>query len=240
MRLPLLAGSRPAHVGAFEYGSSRPATCPHQMAAQVEARVVELRLAHPGLGPRTIAHYLAREGVQPLPARSSIYRCLVRHRLVDPRRRRRKRADYRRWERARAMELWRMDVMGGVKLEGGGELKLVSGLDDHSRFCVSALLTHRATARPVCEAPTAAMARHGVPEQVLTDNGKVLTARFGRGSGLSGRRGSSSPTGDDSTTACARTAHWGKRRPPRRRSSSRASHWPTTGLPLLHRRRPWS
>ena len=45
-------------------------------------------------------------------------------------------------------------------------------------------LTPRATARPVCEAFLAAMRRHGVPEQVLTDNGKVFTARFGRGSGL--------------------------------------------------------
>ena len=50
-----------------------------------------------------------------------------------------------------------MDVMGGVRLAGGGELKVVTGLDDHSRFCVCAHLTPRATARPVCEAFLAAM-----------------------------------------------------------------------------------
>ena len=77
-----------------------------------------------------------------------------------------------------------MDVMGGVRLTGGGELKIVTGIDDHSRFCVCAHLTPRATARPVCEAFLAAMRRHGAPEQVLTDNGKVFTARFGRGKGL--------------------------------------------------------
>ena len=77
-----------------------------------------------------------------------------------------------------------MDVMGGVRLAGGGELKVVTGIDDHSRFCVCAHLTPRATARPVCEAFLAAMRRHGAPEQVLTDNGKVFTARFGRGKGL--------------------------------------------------------
>ena len=107
----------------------------------------------------------------------------MRHRLIEPQRRRRKREDYRRWERLRAMELWQMDVMGGVKLEGGRELKIVTGIDDHSRFCVCAHLTPRATARPVCEG-LAAMTRYGTPEQVLTDNGKVFTARFGRGSGL--------------------------------------------------------
>lgn len=41
----------------------------------------------------------------------------------------------------------------------------------------------RATARPVCEALTLAMRRHGVPEAVLTDNGKVFTSRFGPGPG---------------------------------------------------------
>lgn len=172
-----------AGIGGLADSSSRPLSCPHQMAPRVEARIAELRLAHPGWGPRTIAHYLGREQVAPLPSRSSIYRCLVRHRLIEPQRRRRKRADYRRWERARAMELWQMDVMGGVRLDDGRELKIVTGIDDHSRFCVCARLTPRATARPVCEALLAAMQRHGTPEQLLTDNGKVFTARFGRGTG---------------------------------------------------------
>ena len=43
--------------------SSRPASCPHQMPPQVEARIVELRRAYPGWGPRTIGHQLARDGV---------------------------------------------------------------------------------------------------------------------------------------------------------------------------------
>ena len=37
----------------------------------------------------------------------------------------------------------------------------------------------RATARPVGDIFELAMARHGVPEALLTDNGKVFTARFG-------------------------------------------------------------
>ena len=37
----------------------------------------------------------------------------------------------------------------------------------------------RATARPVCQALAGALRRHGIPEQILTDNGKVFTARFG-------------------------------------------------------------
>jgi hypothetical protein len=81
------------------------------------------------------------------------------------------------------MELWQMDVMGRVHLVDGSELKVVTGIDDCSRFIVSAALVARATARPVCDALSGALRRHGVPEQILTDNGKVFTARFGRGTG---------------------------------------------------------
>ena len=159
--------------------SCRPATCPHQMPPQVEARVIELRRAHSGWGPHMLKHQLEKGRVEPLPSRSSIYRCLIRQHLINPTQRRRRRQDYRRLERSRSMELWQMDIMGGVKLEDGHELKMVTGLDDHSRFCVSAMLVPRATARPVCEALAQAMRRHGVPDQILTDNGKVFTARFG-------------------------------------------------------------
>jgi len=163
--------------------SSKPLSCPHQMSAVVEVRVVEMRKAHSGWGPRTIGYHLEREGVDPVPSRSAIYRALLRHDLVDQKARRKRRRDYKRWERARAMELWQMDIMGGVFLADGSELKVVTGIDDHSRFCVSAKVVKRATARPVCDALANAMRAHGVPDQVLTDNGKVFTGRFGPGKG---------------------------------------------------------
>jgi hypothetical protein len=81
------------------------------------------------------------------------------------------------------MDLWQMDVMGRVFLAGGAEVKIVTGIDDHSRFIVCARVVLRATARPVCLALAGALRRHGIPGQILTDNGKVFTARFGRGPG---------------------------------------------------------
>ena len=170
-------------LAALVDSSSKPQSCPHQMAPEVEAAILELRRAHPGWGPRTIGHRLQREGIDPVPGRSSIYRCLVRHGLIDPQARRKRRSDYRRWERSRAMELWQMDIVGGVILTGGREAKIVTGVDDHSRFCISAYVVARATARPTCDALALAMRTHGVPDQVLTDNGKVFTGRFGPGTG---------------------------------------------------------
>jgi transposase InsO family protein len=159
--------------------SHRPDTCPHQMPAEVEARICELRRRHPGWGQRRLAHELARDGVDPPPGLTSIYRALVRNGLIQPRSRRRAKASYRRWERARPMELWQLDVMGGIWLTDGRELKAVTGIDDHSRFCVAAGLVERANARSVCRILTQSLARYGTPQEVLTDNGKVFTGRLG-------------------------------------------------------------
>jgi transposase InsO family protein len=159
--------------------SHRPQSCRHQIAPELEALICEIRRQHPGWGPRRILHQLGRQGVDPLPSRSSIYRCLKRHNLIELRRRKKRRDEFRRWERDRPMQLWQMDVMGGVLLDDGTDLKVVTGIDDHSRFCVAAGLVARATSRAVCEVFKAAMLRFGVPDEVLTDNGKAFTGRFG-------------------------------------------------------------
>jgi transposase InsO family protein len=174
-----IARYRGGGLGALADRSHRPKGCPHQMPAAIEARVLEIRRVHDEWGPIRIRHALAREEVSPLPGRSSIYRALLRAGMIEARRRRRRKADYRRWERPAPMELWQLDVMGRVFLADQTELKVVTGIDDHSRFCVLATLVPRATARRVCAAFAEAIRRYGVPEEVLTDNGKVFTARFG-------------------------------------------------------------
>src|SRR5262249_25927317 len=63
----------------------------------------------------------------------------------------------------------------------GTEAKIVTGLDDHSRYCVICQVVARATGRAVCLAFAAALAGFGVPDEVLTDNGKQFTDRFGKG-----------------------------------------------------------
>jgi len=112
---------------------------------------------------------LGKARVSPLPSRSAIYRVLVRHGLVPARKRKRRRQDYKRWQREEPMQLWQLDVTGSVFLADGTELKLISGLDDCSRFCVIATVVRRATARAVCRAFLAAMAAYGIPDEVLTD-----------------------------------------------------------------------
>lgn len=166
-------------LAALESRSHRPSSCAHQISPELEASICELRRQHPGWGPRRILHQLGRQGVDPLPGRSSIYRCLKRHNLIELRRRKKRRDEFRRFERDRPMQLWQMDVMAGVMLDDGTDLKVVTGIDDHSRFCIAAGLVRRATSRAVCEVFRASMLSFGVPDEVLTDNGKVFTGRFG-------------------------------------------------------------
>ena len=158
--------------------SSRPTNCPHQTPPAVEAMVLEMRRAHAYWGARRIAFELARKGVQQAPSESAVYRCLVRAAVIDPMTRRRRRETWKRWERAAPMELWQLDVVHGFALADGSSAKALTGIDDHSRFCVSARLMARERTQAVCDGFSSAMQIYGVPTQVLTDNGKVFTGRF--------------------------------------------------------------
>jgi hypothetical protein len=100
--------------------------------------------------------------------------------LVDPAARRRRDRRWKRWERGAPMELWQMDVVGGFVLADGTHAKALTGVDDHSRFCVSAHLMTRESSRGVCDGLSKALAAYGLPEQILTDNGKVFTGRFNK------------------------------------------------------------
>jgi transposase len=118
--------------------SHRPVSCPHQMSAAVEAALLELRRSRPYWGPRRLVCELERRGVRPVPSESAAYRALVRAGMIDPALRDRRSRKWKRWERGAPMELWQMDVVGGFPLVDGTSAKALTGLDDHSRMCVSA------------------------------------------------------------------------------------------------------
>ena len=158
--------------------SHRPVSCPHQMEPGVEVVLAELRRAHPSWGPKRLVFELGRRDVVPLPSESAVYRALVRLSLIDPAARRTRDRKWKRWERGRPMELWQMDVVGGFVLDDGTKAKVLTGIDDHSRFIVCAHVMPRESSRNVCDGLSAALRAYGVPDEILTDNGKVFTGRF--------------------------------------------------------------
>src|SRR3954453_21278205 len=168
--------ARPVCLAGLADRSHQTVSCPHRASAELEAVVCELRRAHPKWGALRILHELMRgpAAPAPLPSRSTVNRILARHGLIAGRPRRRKASDYVRWQRPAAMQLWQLDIIYGPRLldTTTGELRegrIVTGVDDHSRYCVLARVIERATGRAVCLAFSEAVERYGAPEEVLTD-----------------------------------------------------------------------
>ena len=167
-------------LGGLSDRSRRPRTSPNQISPQVEATICEMRRTHRRWGARRIVYELGRlDPYAPAPARATVHRVLVRNGLVNPQEQLHKRV-YKRWEREAPMHLWQLDLVGGVFLAGGRECKLLTGIDDHSRFVTVAAVLEQPSGSAVCEAFVGAMNRWGVPFEVLTDNGNQFTGRHTR------------------------------------------------------------
>jgi transposase InsO family protein len=164
-------------IEALREASRRPRTSPTRVESTVEALVCEMRRTHPRWGARRITFELGQSGVASPPSRATVHRILVRNGLVraQPQQHRRK---YRRWQREAPMHLWQLDLVGGVFLADGRECKMLTGIDDHSRFVVIAAVLAVPSGRAVADAFLKAMRIYGVPSEVLSDNGKQFTGRF--------------------------------------------------------------
>ncbi|MEU7631827.1 IS481 family transposase [Nocardia sp. NPDC049220] len=157
--------------------SRRPHTSPTKLDADIESLICQLRRDHPRWGARRISYELGRRGVDGAPSRATVHRAMTRNGLIDPQIQHHRRK-YKRWQRQEPMHLWQLDIVGGVPLADGRQCKLLTGIDDHSRFVVVAAVLVTPSAREVAAAFTAAMRRYGVPSEVLTDNGGQFTGRY--------------------------------------------------------------
>lgn len=147
--------------------SRRPHASPTQTSAAMEARIVELRAAHPAWGGRKLHHRLVAQGVDGVPAPSTITAILRRHGLLareaPPR-------DFVRFARAAPNELWQMDFMGHRPL-AAGRVHPWTLLDDHSRFAVGLVACANQQHATVKALLTAVFRRYGLPRAILSDNG---------------------------------------------------------------------
>src|SRR5215831_6586301 len=107
--------------------SHAPRHHPWRIPAETEAPICEPRRAHCRWGPRRLVFEMGRRGYPGL-SRSTVYRVLVRHQLIEPVPRRKRREQYRRWERPAPMLLWQMDVTASLFLADGRECKIVAGV----------------------------------------------------------------------------------------------------------------
>ena len=90
---------------------------------------------------------------------------------VRGKRRRNKPVKVRSFERARPNELWQTDIMTFM-LKGQYRVCLIGFMDDNSRFLVGWGLFRFQTTKHVQEVFRAAIEKHGLPKEVLSDNGR--------------------------------------------------------------------
>lgn len=159
-----LAGLEPAPSGR------------RRQSAKVEAAgqaVEEILKTEPEAGVGKVQGALYRHGFLSL-ARETV-RKLLRGRGHAPQevrfRRRNKPARIRTFERANPNDLWQTDIMTFM-LKGQYRVYMIGFLDDNSRFMTGWGLYRFQTTANVQEVFRAAIEKHGLPKEVLSDNGR--------------------------------------------------------------------
>jgi len=181
----LVARYREHGEAAFTPHSRRPKTSPQRLPDHLIERIATLRheLTHQGLdaGPTTIAWHLAtHHDTRVSPA--TINRHLTRLGLVEPQPKKRPRSSYIRFQAAMPNQTWQSDITH-YRLTTNAEAKILTWLDDCSRYALSVTAHHHVTAPVVLASFRHTIATHGTPASTLTDNGMVYTTRFAGGKG---------------------------------------------------------
>ena len=162
-------------LAGLEPRSRRPRSAPGQIETWLEVEICALRHKHLRWGARRLRAELRRAGIDP-PAVSTIHQVLRRNHLVAFQPPRGRKAD-KRFEREAPDDLWQIDATE-VRLAEGEKAWIVDCLDDHARFLLSALACPSPTGEAAWGCFTSAAAAHGLPRQLLSDNGTAFTGRF--------------------------------------------------------------
>ena len=150
--------------------SRRPHHSPAQTAPAIEQAVLALRAQHPTWGGRKLRVLLARQGVQPLPATSTITAILRRHHQLDPAQGAGQPRALQRFEHPYPNALWQMDFKAGWPC-GPGRCHPLTILDDHSRYALGLVACPNQRTATVQVHLITAFQRYGLPDRLLVDNG---------------------------------------------------------------------
>ena len=147
----------------------------------LQAEIVRTKRRFPTFGLKKVRDFLKRFQGQTVST-GSVRKVLKTEGLheVAPKRRRKKHALVRRFERSKPGELWQTDITSFVLTRSRVRVYLVVFLDDFSRYVVSWQLATHQKAALVCEALLDGIERFGKPEEVLSDQGRQYFAWRGK------------------------------------------------------------
>lgn len=165
----------PASV--LEPKSRRPRSSPSKLTEEVRAVAVQVRAAleASGLdhGPISVHDKMKSMGLDVVPSVASLARIFRQAGVARAEPKKKPRSAWRRFVYPAPNACWQLDATEYV-LTGGRKCVIFQLIDDHSRYAVASHVATGETAQAAIVVFDKAVAAHGVPQRLLSDNGIAL------------------------------------------------------------------
>lgn len=168
----------------LEPRTRRPKSSPSALSDEVKAQAVAVRAAleASGLdhGPISVHDKMRSMGLIQVPSTASLARIFREAGVARHEPKKRPRSAWRRFVYPAPNACWQLDGTEYV-LTGGRRCVILQLIDDHSRYAVGSHVAAGETTEAAIAVFDKAVAAHGVPQRLLTDNGPAFNpSRRGR------------------------------------------------------------
>ncbi|WP_421874006.1 integrase core domain-containing protein [Mycolicibacterium wolinskyi] len=164
-------------AAVLEPRTRRPKSSPSALTDEVKQQAVAVRAAleASGLdhGPISVHDKMGALGLGPVPSVASLARIFRREGVAKAEPKKKPRSAWRRFVYPAPNACWQLDATGYV-LTGGRQCVIFQLIDDHSRYAVASHVACSETAEAAIAVFDKAVAAHGVPQRLLSDNGITL------------------------------------------------------------------
>lgn len=164
-------------AAVLEPKSRRPRSSPARLSEEVKQQAIDVRAAleQSGLdhGPISVHDKMHAMGLEPVPSIASLARIFREAGVARLEPRKKPRSAWRRFVYPAPNACWQLDGTEYV-LTGGRKCVIFQLIDDHSRYAVASHVAWGETVAAAIVVFDKAVATHGVPQRLLTDNGLAL------------------------------------------------------------------
>lgn len=164
-------------AAVLEPRTRRPKSSPSKLSDQIKGQAVAVRAAleASGLdhGPISVHEKMHAMGLQQVPSTASLARIFREAGVARLEPKKKPRSAWRRFVYPAPNACWQLDATEYV-LSGGRTCVIFQLIDDHSRYAVASHVASGETAKDAIFVVDKAIAEHGVPQRLLSDNGIAL------------------------------------------------------------------
>lgn len=164
-------------AAVLEPRTRRPKSSPSKFGDEVKDQAMAVRavLEASGLdhGPISVHDRMHAMGLEQVPSTASLARTFREAGVARLEPKKKPRSAWRRFVYPAPNACWQLDATGYV-LTGGRTCVIFQLIDDHSRYAVASHVAWSETAEAAITVFDKAVAAHGVPQRLLSDNGIAL------------------------------------------------------------------